>query len=51
VDGSPLKLWGSAGMEMEEDYSPKRGMKTEMENILDGETKSSKVTSGQSPPL
>ncbi|MCI58493.1 hypothetical protein A2U01_0079748, partial [Trifolium medium] len=51
VDGSLRKLWGSAGMEIEEEYSPKRGMRTEMENILDDGTRSSKVTSGQSSSL
>jgi hypothetical protein len=33
-----------------EEYSPKRRMKTEMKNILDGGTKNDKVSSGQSPP-
>ncbi|MCI61225.1 hypothetical protein A2U01_0082482 [Trifolium medium] len=41
--------WGSAEMGMEEEYSPKRGMKTEMRNILDGGAMSGKVSSAQSP--
>ncbi|MCI89243.1 hypothetical protein A2U01_0110531, partial [Trifolium medium] len=45
---APRELWGSAGME--EEYSPKRGMRTEMENILDGGARSGKVSSVQSMP-
>jgi hypothetical protein len=48
VDGSPQKLWGSAGMKMKDEYSPKHEMKTEMSNILDDEIKSGKIFSGQS---
>jgi hypothetical protein len=48
VNGYSRELWGSAGMRMEEEYSPKRGMGTEMGNIFDGGTKSGKVSSGQS---
>jgi hypothetical protein len=50
VDGYPQELWRSAKMEMEEDYSPKREMETRMENILDGGSRSGKVSSGQSQP-
>jgi hypothetical protein len=35
---------------MEEEYSPKRKMRTGMENILDGGARSGKVSFGQSPP-
>jgi hypothetical protein len=35
-------------MRMEEEFSPKRGMRTGMENILDGEARGSKIFSGQS---
>ncbi|MCI71260.1 hypothetical protein A2U01_0092523, partial [Trifolium medium] len=45
VDGSPRKLWESAEMGMEKDYSPKWRMKTGMGNILDGGAKSGKVPS------
>ncbi|MCI45449.1 hypothetical protein A2U01_0066688, partial [Trifolium medium] len=48
VDGSPRELWESAGMRMEEEYSPKREMKTEMRNILNGGTRSGKVHPAQS---
>jgi hypothetical protein len=34
---------------MKEKFSPKRGMKTGMENILDGGAMGGKVSSGQSP--
>jgi hypothetical protein len=37
-------------MGMEEEFSPKRGMWTGMENILDGGARSVKVSSGQSSP-
>ncbi|MCI76638.1 hypothetical protein A2U01_0097908 [Trifolium medium] len=37
------------GMEMEEEYSPKRRMRTGMVNILDGGARSGKVPSVQSP--
>jgi hypothetical protein len=37
-------------MGMEEEFSPKRGMGTEIENILDGGARSVKVSSGQSSP-
>ncbi|MCI49382.1 hypothetical protein A2U01_0070626, partial [Trifolium medium] len=47
VDGSPRELWGSTGMWMEEECSPKRGMGTE--NILDGGAKGGKVSFAQSP--
>ncbi|MCI56602.1 hypothetical protein A2U01_0077853, partial [Trifolium medium] len=47
VDGSPRELWGFAGMRMEIEYSPKRGMGTR--NTLDGGARSSKVLSAQSP--
>jgi hypothetical protein len=50
VDGYPRELWGSAGMGMKEEYSPKWGMETEIENILDGGARSVKVSSGQSSP-
>jgi hypothetical protein len=36
-------------MRIEEEYFPKRRIKTEMRNILDGRTMSGKVSSGQSP--
>jgi hypothetical protein len=49
-DGFPWELWGSAGMGMEVEYSPKRGMGTGMGNILDGGAKSGKVSPSQSPP-
>ncbi|MCI03225.1 hypothetical protein A2U01_0024260 [Trifolium medium] len=45
VDGSPRELWGSAGMEMEEEYSLKREIETRMGNILDDEASSRKVSS------
>jgi hypothetical protein len=35
---------------MEEECSSKRGMRTRMENILNGGAKSDKVSSDQSPP-
>ncbi|MCI45955.1 hypothetical protein A2U01_0067195, partial [Trifolium medium] len=41
---------GFTGMEMEEEYSPKREMGTRMDNILDGGARSGKVSSAQSPP-
>ncbi|MCI37380.1 hypothetical protein A2U01_0058604, partial [Trifolium medium] len=50
VDGSPRELWGSEEMGMKEEYSPKRGMRTGMENILDGGVRSGKVPSAQSTP-
>jgi hypothetical protein len=34
---------------MEEEYSPKREMRTEIENILDDGARSDKLSSGQSP--
>ncbi|MCI90715.1 hypothetical protein A2U01_0112009, partial [Trifolium medium] len=46
--GSPRELWESAGMWIEEEYSPKREMRTEMGNILNGGTRSGKVPSAQS---
>ncbi|MCI58676.1 hypothetical protein A2U01_0079931, partial [Trifolium medium] len=48
VDGSQRKLWGSPGVEMEEEYSLKRGMR--MRNILDGGTRSGKLPYAQSSP-
>jgi hypothetical protein len=50
VDGYPREPWGSAGMEMKEEYFPKQGMETEMGNILDDGTRNGKVSSGQSSP-
>ncbi|MCI60652.1 hypothetical protein A2U01_0081908, partial [Trifolium medium] len=47
-DGAPRELWGSAGMKMEEEYFPKRGMRTGMRNILYGGARSGKVSSAQS---
>jgi hypothetical protein len=45
VDGYLQEPWKSVGMGMEEKYCPKREIKTRMENILDGGTKSGKVSS------
>ncbi|MCI09442.1 hypothetical protein A2U01_0030528, partial [Trifolium medium] len=39
-----------AGMEMEEEYSMKSGMRTGMGDILNGGTMSGKVPSAQFPP-
>ncbi|MCI51943.1 hypothetical protein A2U01_0073187, partial [Trifolium medium] len=50
VDGAPRELWRSAGMRMEEEYSPKQKMRTWMRNILDDEARSGKISSAQSPP-
>jgi hypothetical protein len=50
VDEYPQELWGSARMGMDEEYSPKRGMRTGMRNILDDGARSGKVSSGHSPP-
>jgi hypothetical protein len=36
-------------MEMKEEFSPKREIKTGMENILNGRVRGGKVSSGQSP--
>jgi hypothetical protein len=41
--------WGSAEMAMEEEYSLKCRMRTEMRNTLNDGARSSKVLSGQSP--
>jgi chloramphenicol 3-O-phosphotransferase len=40
---------GSVGMRMDEECSPKRGMETGMDNILNGRAKSGKISSSQSP--
>ncbi|MCI63974.1 hypothetical protein A2U01_0085231, partial [Trifolium medium] len=50
VDGALRELWGSAGIGMEEEYSPKREMRTGMRNILDGGARSGKISSVHSPP-
>ncbi|GAU38400.1 hypothetical protein TSUD_52250 [Trifolium subterraneum] len=50
VDGSPLKLWGSAGIRMEEEYSSKWGMRTRMRNIINGGAMNDNVPSAQSLP-
>jgi hypothetical protein len=48
VGGYPRELWESAGMEMEEEFSPKLEMGTG--NILNGGERGGKETPGQSPP-
>ncbi|MCI44665.1 hypothetical protein A2U01_0065904, partial [Trifolium medium] len=49
VDGSLREIWGSAGMWMKEEYSPKEGIGTGMGNILNGGASSGKLASAQSP--
>jgi hypothetical protein len=38
---------GSVGMRMREKYSPKRGMRMGIGNILDGRARNGKISSGQ----